>query len=82
MVTTFMKFQSKFNVEELEIYSTEHWIWSLRPLQTTLGAGILSLKRECKNFSDLEMKEFCELSTIIKIIGSSLKETFDYDAIN
>ncbi|MDD4048623.1 MAG: hypothetical protein PHI90_07380 [Clostridia bacterium] len=45
--------KNKFKTEELMIHGTEYWIWSLRPVQATLGAGVLSLKRECPVFSKL-----------------------------
>lgn len=75
-------FNNKFKVEELKIYETDYWIWSLRPVQATLGAGILSLKRECSTFGDLVPEEFADLSNIIKVIERTLKDTFNYDIMN
>ncbi len=75
-------FEFKFKTEELLIYETEYWIWSLRPVQVTLGAGVLSLKRECPVFSELNQEEFCDLNNIIKVIEKTLKATFNYDIIN
>lgn len=75
-------FKNKFKVTELKICETEYWIWSLRPVQATLGAGVLSLKRECPVFSELEQKEFCDLNNIIKVIEKTLKTTFNCDIIN
>lgn len=75
-------FNNKFNVNNLKIHETEHWIWSLRPVQVTLGAGVLSLKRECPVFSELNQAEFSDLGNIIKIIEKTLKNTFDYDIMN
>ena len=76
------EFKEKFKVNEYKIYESEHWIWSLRPHQATIGAGILSLKRECLTFSGLNPKEFTDLYSIIKVIESTLKKAFDYDVIN
>ncbi len=45
MTTTLAEFHEKFRVPELEVVSSAHWTWSVRPVQTTLGAGILSLNR-------------------------------------
>ena len=70
-------FKSKFKIEELIIYETDYWIWSLRPVQATLGAGILSLKRECATFGELVSKEFADLNNIIKVIEPTLKNTFN-----
>lgn len=76
------EFQRKFKVNEYKIYESEHWIWSLRLHQTTLGAGILSLKRECLAFSELKEEEFTDLNRIIKIIEPATKKAFNYDVIN
>ena len=75
-------FKLKFKIEELLIYETEHWIWSLRPVQVTLGAGVLSLKRECPALSELKQEEFSDLNNIIKVIEITLKKTFNYDIMN
>lgn len=75
-------FKFKFKIEELLIYETEYWVWSLRPVQATLGAGVLSLKRECPDLSKLKQEEFSDLNNIIKVIEISLKKTFNYDIMN
>ncbi len=76
------EFKSKFKTEELLISESKYWIWSLRPVQATLGAGVLSLKRECPEFSELNQEEFCDLKNIIKVIEKTLKITFNYDVMN
>lgn len=76
------EFNKKFKIEELLICETKYWCWSLRPEQSTLGAGVLSLKRGCPVFSELNQEEFCDLNNIIKIIEKTLKKTFSYDIIN
>lgn len=76
------EFKEKFKVNEYKIHESEYWIWSLRPHQATIGAGILSLRRECLNFSELKPEEFTDLNNIIKIIETTLKKAFDYDVIN
>lgn len=75
-------FFEKFRVEELKIYETEYWVWSLRPLQATLGAGVLSTKRRHTRLSDLEEKEFSDLHNIITVIEKTLNRTFDIDGLN
>lgn len=82
METELDKFNDKFKVDKLKIYETDYWIWSLRPLQATLGAGVLSLKRECGTFSELDQDEFCDLNNIIKVVEKTLSEAFKYDIIN
>lgn len=76
------EFKSKFKTEELLIHETEYWVWSLRPVQATLGAGVLSLKRECPVFSELKQEEFSDLNNMIKVIEKTMKETFNYDIMN
>jgi len=44
------EFKIKFQVEQYKLFETNHWVWSLRPNQATLGSGVLSLKRLCRNF--------------------------------
>lgn len=75
-------FNDKFKIQELKIYETNYWIWSLRPHQVTLGSGILSLKRECPTFSELKSEEFTDLNNIIKVIEKTLKQSFGYDIMN
>ena len=76
------EFENKFLVPEMKIAESESWVWSLRPHQATLGAGILSLKRGCSTFAELYPDEFCDLTEIIKTIEKTLKQSFDYDVIN
>jgi len=82
MSKTMENFKKKFKPEELMIYETEYWMWSLRPFQATLGASVLSLKRVCLAFSDLTQEEFSDLNNIIKVIEIVLKKTFNYDIMN
>lgn len=82
MDSRLLKFKEKFLIEELMIYETNYWSWSLRPVQATLGAGILSLKRECLIFSELNQEEFSDLNNIIKVIEPTLKYIFNYDIMN
>ena len=75
-------FNNKFRVEYFKVDESKYWIWSLRPLQPTLGAGILSLKRYANSFSDITLEEGKDLSIITKLIEKKLYETFNYDKIN
>jgi len=75
-------FRKKFKIAELIIYETDKWIWSLRPVQATLGAGILSLKRECSTFGELTPEEFTDMGKIVQVIEKTLKGLFGYDIMN
>ena len=39
-------FKKKFFVEEYLIFESKYWNVSLRPMQTTFGSIVISLKRE------------------------------------
>lgn len=75
-------FKEKFKTDEFLIYESKYWVWSLRPVQATIGSGVLSLKRECPVLSDLNQEEFSDLIDIIKVIERTLKKTFNYDIMN
>ena len=75
-------FKNMFKVTDLKIFETDYWIWSLRPQQATIGSGVLSLKRYCQDFDNLEEEEFTDLNNIIKVIEPALRKSFDYDKIN
>ena len=75
---TNVEFRNKFRLSELTIHETQFWVWSLRPQQVTLGAGVLSLKRDCAEFSRVYPQEFCDLSAIVRVVEYSLKDTLNY----
>ncbi|MFO7843633.1 MAG: HIT family protein [Bacteroidales bacterium] len=75
-------FKEKFRVNEMLIFESEHWTWSLRPLQPTLGSGILALKRYAESFSDISEEEGKDLAVIVRVIEERLKHAFAYDKIN
>lgn len=81
-MTELNMFKEKFRVNELLIFESEHWTWSLRPLQPTLGAGVLALKRYAESFSDITEEEGKDLAVIIRVIEGRLKQAYDYDKIN
>ena len=82
MTVNFKNFQKKFNTENLTIYETKYWKWSLRPVQVTIGSGILSLKRPAERFSDITEEESKDLIDIIKVIEQTLENAFHYKRMN
>lgn len=76
------EFNEKFKIKEYTIFETDFWVWSLRPAQGTVGAGVLSLKRECPVLSEVTEQEFKDLEKMIKKIEQTLAETFQYDVMN
>ena len=75
-------FQSKFRVADLLIKEFEFWLWSVRPVQCTLGAGVLSLKRYAEKFSETTREEMTELAEVIARLERTLAAAFSYDKIN
>ena len=77
MNQNFRDFKKKFLIEELKILESNFWIVSLRPMQTTFGAMVISLKRETNSLSDLtteESKNFgVTLNEISKVSKKYLK---------
>jgi diadenosine tetraphosphate (Ap4A) HIT family hydrolase len=82
MTENFKNFNDKFKVDDLLIVQTDYWRWSLRPLQCTLGAGVLSLKRPAETMSELSPEEGADLIVITKIIESTLKKAFGAEKMN
>lgn len=78
----FDDFQSKFRVNELLVHKSQHWSWSVRPAQPTLGCGVLSLNRYAAQFSEVSAEENADLQTIVQCIEHSLQKTFRFDKIN
>ncbi|CAH7134990.1 HIT family protein [Vibrio chagasii] len=79
---TLDEFRVKYRVDELTIFDTGIWTWSLRPEQPTLGSGIISLNRYALNFSDVDPDEMADLGKLIKIAEKTLKITFNHDVMN
>jgi diadenosine tetraphosphate (Ap4A) HIT family hydrolase len=82
MTETLEQFRESFQISALRIVETEHWIWSLRPQQPTLGSGIISLKTSCHRFSDLPDGAGADLQEMVRIVEGTLLETFAYQKIN
>lgn len=73
MTTTLAEFHEKFRVPELTVVRSDHWTWSVRPVQSTLGAGILSLNRFATSFGDLSVQEAGDLAGIVSMIEGALQ---------
>lgn len=82
MTATLPEFAEKFRLDELTVLRTEHWTWSVRPVQTTVGAGILSLNRFATALGDLREEEGAELSRITAMIEERLRAFSTPDKMN
>ena len=79
---TLTEFRAKFRVEPLSVLDSGAWTWSVRPDQTTLGAGVISLNRHAPHLSDVNADEMAELSGLISQLESAMKRTFDHNIMN
>jgi diadenosine tetraphosphate (Ap4A) HIT family hydrolase len=82
MTRTLAEFRRKFQVAELEVVRTPHWTWSLRPAQSTLGAGVLSLNRFAAALAELTGEEAAGLTDIVPTIEHSLRGFSEPDRLN
>jgi diadenosine tetraphosphate (Ap4A) HIT family hydrolase len=73
MTTTLVEFHEKFRVPELEVVRGDHWTWSVRPAQPTLGAGILSLNRFATSLGDLSTGEGADLAVVVAKVEGALR---------
>jgi diadenosine tetraphosphate (Ap4A) HIT family hydrolase len=75
-------FQAKFHTDALRVHDGSHWTWSVRPVHSTLGAGILSLRRYAPSLAALDAEETAELASMARVIEHALKDAFAFDKIN
>jgi len=78
----FDTFRKKFQISSLLVQEFRYWSWSVRPVQSTLGAGILSLKRPVPDWADVSAQENAELSIAVGALEKRLRRRFAYDKIN
>ena len=76
------EFQKKFRTEELLVKEFDHWLWTVRAVQSTLGASVLSLKRFAASFGGLTAEESSELAGASNTIEAALEATFKPDKMN
>jgi len=69
-------FQKRFELKTHTVFSTEHWVVSVRPRQITVGSMVVSLKRECYFFSQVTPTELSDLSGVYGYVESVLSERF------
>lgn len=79
---TLTAFREKFRVEELLVFSTRAWSWSVRSAQATLGAGVISLNRFAGRLSEVSPEEMAELAVVVGSAERALAKAFNYQRIN
>ena len=75
-------FRKDFQLDDLAVLETDHWVWSVRPDQITLGSSVLSLKREALSFSDCTSAELLDLGDMCRMLEYGLYTAFGYHKIN
>ncbi len=75
-------FREKFRVQELLVYETPAWSWSVRPIQPTLGASVISLNRSAASLSEVSKAEMVEFAEVVGKLENALKKAFCFDRIN
>ena len=82
MSTPFKTFQAKFRTTDLLIHESEYWCWSLRPVQCTLAAGVLSLKRPALKMAEVSAAEMTDLHTLMVLIEQRTAMVFKHQILN
>lgn len=82
MTATLDEFATKFQVPELTVLRSEHWTWSVRPPQATLGAGVLSLNRFSTSLADLSAEEGADLTRVVAQVDGALQRWIAPDRMN
>ena len=72
----------RYDVDRLMVYRNSAWTWSVRPVQASLGAGVLSLNRFAAAYADVTSAEFAELADLLSAVEHTLKAVFDYTRVN
>jgi diadenosine tetraphosphate (Ap4A) HIT family hydrolase len=81
-MTTLKEFREKFQLDELTVQTTDHWTWSVSPVQFTLCSGVLSLNRLCPTFGEITGDEGRDLAASVRIVEEGLRAAFQADRFN
>ena len=77
-----LSFMNKFNPANNTVKEFEHWIVTLREKQVTLGACIITLKRNAASMSDVNEVEAAELTRVFSWYESKMKILFGAEKFN
>jgi diadenosine tetraphosphate (Ap4A) HIT family hydrolase len=78
----FDAFAAKFRLEELEVRRYRHWTWSVRPMQGTLAASVISLNRPAVAWGEVDAGENAGLSQVVADVEAVIRRQFAFDKIN
>jgi len=82
VIDRLQEFRTKYQVEPLTVYSNASWTWSVRTVQATLGAGMLSLHRLAPTLGSVNREEMADLADMLATVERTVNAAFHNDRIN
>jgi diadenosine tetraphosphate (Ap4A) HIT family hydrolase len=76
------EFRDKYQVDRLTVCSNASWTWSVRTVQATLGAGMLSLHRLAPTLGSVTREEMADLADMLASVERTVTRAFHNDRIN
>lgn len=78
----FHEFKEKFRINELEVIESDFWIASIRPVQVTLGALVISLKEPMKSIDQVSNEEGADFFSIVQRVQELTHKSFKHEKTN
>ena len=75
-------FRTQFQLEPLTVWTTAHWCISVRPVPATLGALVISARREVTSLAELTPDEGADLTVAIGWVETKLRQHFQAEKFN
>lgn len=82
MTQALEEFRTKFQVEDLTIAESEHWVLTLRPQQLTLGSMVLSTKANVLGFAELNEDQSRDMARLMGLAEQKAKSALGAVRIN
>lgn len=76
------EFRENYHVKRLTVARNASWTWSVRTVQATLGAGMLSPHRAAPSMGEVTREEMADLASILRVVEHTVRATFHNDRIN
>jgi diadenosine tetraphosphate (Ap4A) HIT family hydrolase len=75
-------FHDKYKTNELVVLDGLRWRWSLRPIQSTLGASLLSVRGRAQRWADIDKDACAEMLQMVKLIEEVIPRQFKARKMN
>lgn len=82
MTQALAEFRDKFQVDDLTLAETDHWVLTLRPQQLTLGSMVLSTKANVLSFAELTEDQSRDMAKLLGVAEQRVKSVFGAVRIN